>query len=72
MNFVIHFLLTCGLYIFQGSFSNKDVTTYFENFLVVQGFLMGCDIIFKCDEYSLMFQNYFLTRIPYSSSYIRK
>jgi hypothetical protein len=33
---------------------------------------MGCNIIFKCGKDSLVFQNSFLTRIPYSPSYARK
>jgi hypothetical protein len=28
---------------------------------------MGCNIVSKCGKDSLMFQNLFLTRIPYSS-----
>jgi hypothetical protein len=32
MNFVIYFLLTCGLSIWQGSFSYKDVGACFGNF----------------------------------------
>jgi len=33
MNFVIYILLTCGLPIWLGFFSYKDVATGFENFL---------------------------------------
>ena len=33
---------------------------------------MSCNIISKCGKDSLMFQNPFLIRIPYSSSYTRK
>jgi hypothetical protein len=72
MNFVIYFHLTCGLPIWLGFFSYKDVTAGFGNFLVPQGSLMSCNIISKCDKDSLMFQNPFLIRIPYSSSYTRK
>jgi hypothetical protein len=46
MNFVIYFLLTCGLSIWQGSFSYKDMTTCFGNLLVLQGSLMGYDNLF--------------------------
>jgi hypothetical protein len=67
MNFVIYFLLTCGLPIWLGFFSYKDVIASFENFLVPQGSLMSCNIISKCGKDSLMFQNPFLIRIPYSS-----
>jgi len=35
-------------------------------FLVSQGSLMSCNIIFKCGKDSLMFQNPFHIRIPYS------
>jgi len=41
MNFVIYFLLTCGLPIWQGSFSYKDVIACFRNLLVLQRSLMG-------------------------------
>jgi hypothetical protein len=67
MNFVIYFRLTCGLFIWLGFFSYKDVAAVYGNFLVPQGFLMSCNIISKCDKDSLMFQNPFLIRIPYSS-----
>jgi hypothetical protein len=53
MNFVIYFHLTCGLPIWLGFFSYKDVAAGFGNFL------SGKD--------SLMFQNLFLIKIPYSS-----
>jgi hypothetical protein len=36
MNFVIYFLLTCGLPIWQEFFSYKDVGACFGNFLVSQ------------------------------------
>jgi hypothetical protein len=48
-------------------FSYKDVAAGFGNFLVPLGSLMSCNIISKCGKYSLMFQNPFLIRIPYSS-----
>jgi hypothetical protein len=67
MDFVIYFHLTCGLPIWLGFFSYKDVAAGFGNFLVPQGFLMSCNIIYKCGSDSLMFRNPFLIRIPYSS-----
>jgi len=67
MNFVIYFHLTCGLPIWLGFFSYNDVVAGFENFLVPQRSLMSCNIISKCGKDSLMFQNPFLIRIPYSS-----
>jgi hypothetical protein len=66
-NFVIYFLLTCGFLIWQKSFSYKDVAACFENFLILHRSLMDCNIIFKCGSDSLMFQNSFFTKIPYSS-----
>jgi len=39
----------------------------FEIFLVLQGSLMGNNIVSKCDNDSLMFHNLFLTRILYLS-----
>ena len=63
----ICFLLTCGLPIWLGFFSYKDVGACFGNFLVQQESLMSCNIISKCGTDSLMFQNPFLIRIPYSS-----
>jgi len=48
--FVIYFLLTYGLSIWQGSFSYKDLATCFENFLVLQGSLMGYNIVSKCGK----------------------
>jgi hypothetical protein len=41
--------------------------TWFWDFLVPQGSLMSCNIISKYGKDSLMFQNLFLIRIPYSS-----
>jgi hypothetical protein len=67
MNVVIYFLLTCELPIWQESFSYKDLGACFKNFLVPKGFLMSCNIISNCGKDSLMFQNFFLIRIPYSS-----
>ena len=66
-DFVIYFHLTCGLPVWLGFFSYKDVAAGFGNFLVPQGSLMSCNIISKCGKDSLMFQNNFLIRIPYSS-----
>ena len=45
----------------------QDVAAGYGNFLVPQGSLMSCNIISKCGTNSLMFQNPFLIRIPYSS-----
>jgi hypothetical protein len=53
--------------ILLGFFSYKDVAAGYGNFLVTQGSLMSCNIISKCGRDSLMFQNPFLIRIPYSS-----
>jgi len=50
MNFVIYFFFTCGLAIWLGFFSYKIVTTCFRNLLVLQGSLMGCNIVFKCGK----------------------
>jgi hypothetical protein len=44
-NFVIYFLLTYGLSIWLGFFSYKDVAAGFGNFLVLQGYLMGNNIV---------------------------
>jgi hypothetical protein len=44
MNFVIYFHLTCGLSIWLGFFSYKDVADGFGNFLVPLGSLMSCNI----------------------------
>jgi hypothetical protein len=38
---------------------------FFLDFLVLQGYLIGHNIIFKCDNDSSMLQNPFLMRIPY-------
>ena len=66
-NFVIYFFLICGLFIWKKSFSYKDMTACFENLLVLQRSLMGCNIIFNCGKDSLIFQNLLITRISYSS-----
>ena len=71
-NFVIYFHLTCGLPIWLGFFSYKDVAAGFGNFLVPQGSLMRCNIISKCGKDSLMFQNPFLTGFLIHPSYTRK
>jgi hypothetical protein len=63
MNFVIYFLLTCGLPIWLGFFSYKDVAAGFENFLVPQGSLMSCNIISKCGKDS------FINNVSESFSY---
>jgi hypothetical protein len=65
--FGIYFHLTCGLPIWLGFFFYKDVAAGFGNFLVPLGSLMSCSTISKCSRDSLMFQNPFLIRIPYSS-----
>jgi len=51
------YLFSFDLWIFYltGSFSYKDITTCFKNFLVLQGFLIGSNITFKCGNDSLMF-----------------
>jgi len=45
----------------------KGCGACFGNFLVLQRCLMGCNIISKCGKNLQIFQNPFLTRIPYSS-----
>jgi len=67
MNFVIYFLLTCELSIWLRFFSYKDVAAGFGNFLVPQRSLRSSNIISKCGNDLLMFQNPFLIRISYSS-----
>jgi len=57
MNFVIYFILTCGLSIWLGFFFLKDVTTDFEIFLVLQGYLMGNNIVFMCGMDSILIWN---------------
>jgi len=59
MNFVIYILLTCGFSIWR-FFSYKDVVAGFENFLVLQGYLMGNNIVSMCDMDSALMWN------PYS------
>jgi hypothetical protein len=54
MNFVIYFLLTYGLPIWLGYFSYKDMITGFENFLVLQGYLIGNNIVAMCDMYFVL------------------
>ena len=66
-NFVIYFLLSCRLPIWQRSFFYNNVAACFGNLLVLQGSLMGCNIVYKNGKDSLMFHNPFLTRISYSS-----
>jgi hypothetical protein len=54
MNFVIYFLLTFVLSIWQRSFFYKDVGACFGNFFfVLQGSLMSCNIICKCGNDSV-------------------
>jgi hypothetical protein len=57
MNFVIYFILTCGLSIWLRFFFLKDVTTDFEIFLVLQGYLMGNNIVFMCGMDSILIWN---------------
>jgi hypothetical protein len=54
MNFVIYFLLTYRLPIWLGYFSYKDVIIGFENFLVLQGYLIGNNIVAMCDMYFVL------------------
>jgi hypothetical protein len=54
MNFDIYFLLTCGLPIWLGFFSYKDVAAGFENFLVLQRYLIGKNIVFMCGMDSIL------------------
>jgi len=56
MNFVIYFLLTCEL-IWLGFFSYKDVAAGFGNFLVLQGYLIGNNIVFMCGMDSILMWN---------------
>jgi hypothetical protein len=60
MNFVIYFL-TYGLPIWLGFFSYKDVATGFGNFLVLQEYLMGNNIVSMCGMDSILMWN------PYSA-----
>ena len=46
--------------------------TCFGNVLVLQGSLMGCNIVFKCGKDSLMFQNPFFTRFRIHPNCTRK
>jgi hypothetical protein len=54
MNFVIYFILTCGLPIWLGFFSYKDVVVAFVNFLVLQEYLMGNNIVSMCGMASIL------------------
>jgi hypothetical protein len=56
-NFVIYFLLTCGLLIWLRLFSYKDVVAGFGTFLVFQGYLMGNNIVFMCGVDSILMWN---------------
>ena len=71
-NFVIYFHLTCGLPIWLGFFSYKDVAAGFRNFLVPQGSLMSCNIISKCGKDSYCFRILFLYGFIIHPSYTRK
>jgi len=57
MNFVIYFLLTCGLPIWLGFFSYKHVAAGFENFQVLQGYLMSNNIVSMCGMDSILIWN---------------
>jgi hypothetical protein len=57
MNFVIYFLLTCELPIWLGFFYYKDVVAGFGNFLVLQGYLMGNNIVSICGIDSILMWN---------------
>jgi len=57
MNFIICFLLTCELPIWLGFFSYKDVATGFGNFLVLQEYLMGNNIVSMCGMDSILMWN---------------
>ena len=61
------YLLPFDLWSFYLARIHKDVVACFGNLLVLQGSLMGCNIVSKSVKDSLMFQNSFLIRIPYSS-----
>jgi len=69
MNFVIYFLLTCGLPIWQGSFSYKDVTACFGNLLVLKRsliiFLQGFPIhpSYTRKEELVVFNDILISRI---------
>jgi hypothetical protein len=56
MNFVIYFL-TYGLPIWLGFFFYKDVATGFGNFLVLQEYLMGNNIVSMCGMNSILMWN---------------
>jgi hypothetical protein len=55
INFVIYFLWTCGLSIWLGFFSYKDVAAGFGNFIVLQEYLMG--IVSMCGMDSILIWN---------------
>jgi hypothetical protein len=55
INFIIYFFLTYGFPIWLGFFSYKDVAAGFENFLVLQGYLM--DIVSICGMDSILTWN---------------
>jgi len=57
MNFVIYFLLTCGLLIWLELFYYKDVAAGFGNFLILQGYLIGNNIVSMCDMDSILMWN---------------
>jgi len=60
MIFVIYFILTCGLPIWLRFFSYKDVTAGFGTFLVLQGYLIGNNIVLICamwNPYSVLIRS---------------
>jgi hypothetical protein len=61
-NFVIYFLLTCGLPICLGFFSKKDMAYCFGNLLAPQGSSMGCNIVSKSSRIQKCFKILFLQR----------
>ena len=49
--------LTCELSIWLEFFSYKDVTAGFRNFLILQGYLMGNNIVSMCGMDSILMWN---------------
>jgi len=73
MNFIIYFLFDLWTSLYDNEhFLIRMIQLVFGNFLALEASLMGYNVIFKCGKDSLMFQNSFLTRIPYHPSYTRK
>jgi hypothetical protein len=57
MNYVTYFLLTCGLPTWLLFFSYKDMAAGFGNFQILQGYLMGNNIVFMCAMDSVLMWN---------------